>query len=406
MTTALTSADDAVAVTGAALLSPLGDSVADVMAALDEQSSAIEPADDPELDGAGAATIADFDAGRYAAVRGMRVYNRTTQLAICAARRALDDARLDTEGDGGAEVGVVMASTFGHLGTLLEYDRSLVKNGVARTNPVLMPLGLPSAPGAATALAFRAKAFSITLADGAASSLDALGLAMRLLRAGRARACVVVSAFSVCRELSISAARAGRLAAPDDVRVFDAQSKGRAFGEGAAALVLERADCASARGARPQGFVCGHAASFARERAELSAALRRVGDAALRGAHVDPGKIALVSSGAGGAPDDDRAEARALLDLFEGSGSGPVVTAIKGNLGDAVDAGGLMQAVLALAALRAGRVAPIARLREPALPGLCYAREPQPLDGGRALVTATARTGACAALVLASAADV
>jgi 3-oxoacyl-[acyl-carrier-protein] synthase II len=400
----MTTSNVDVAVTGAALLTPLGDSVDAVCAALERSECAIETRDVDHGGIVADACIASFDAERYAKVRGMRVYNRATQLAICAATRALADAHIDPDQGDGEDLGLIMASTFGHLDTLIEYDRSLLSNGVARTNPVLMPLGLPSAPGAATALAFRAKAFSITLADGGASSLDALGLATRLLRGGRAKQCVVVSTSSPPRELAASAARAGLLTDVDGVRIFDRHSRGCALGEGAAAVVLEPADLARARGVGALGFVRAHAAAFACTRSDLAAALHRAGVAALRGAGVVARDVTLVSSSANGCPDDDASEARALGELFAADGAHPVVTAAKGNLGDTLDAGGLLQAVIALEAMRVGRAPPIARLREPAASNqLRYAREVLPIEGRNALVTATSRSGACATLVLSGA---
>ncbi len=196
----------------------------------------------------------DFEATRYANVRGMRIYNRSTRLGICAARLALVDAGLENSGFPGEQLGVVMASTFGHFDTLIEYDRGLYTQGPTRTNPALMPLAIPSAPGAMIALSFGAKACSITLADGGAGALDALGLAARLTRAGRVGACIVVAALGLFDELVLSAARAGQLAPPEAFRVFDQRSGGTAFGEAGVAVIVETMEHARARGATPKGL--------------------------------------------------------------------------------------------------------------------------------------------------------
>ena len=90
--------------------------------------------------------------------------------------------------------------------------------------------------------------------------------------------------------------------------------------------------------------------------------------------------------------------------------------AIKGNLGEGLDAGGLLQAIVALSALRSGQAPPglppvfptILDLAEPEVPGLRYVRVESEssargdgLKGRHALVTATSSTGACSALILA-----
>jgi 3-oxoacyl-(acyl-carrier-protein) synthase len=279
-----------IAITGAAVLSALGDSPDVVVSALREGGVARN-------------TIQDFDASRYASVRGMRMYNRTTRLAICATRLALTDAKIDRADD----LGVLMASTYGHLDVLIEYDRNLVANGIARTNAAMMPLAIPSAPGAMVALAFGAKAFSMTLSNGDTSSLDALGLGARWISERRARAAVVVAAFS-----------------PSDGLGADG-----GLGEAAVAFVLERADDAADR--RPRGYVRGYGAAFSHE--DPDSAVERACAGALRAAN--------VSAEATGAP----------------------VPSVKAALGDTFDASGALQTLVALGSLRDRNCALVASCR-------------------------------------------
>jgi 3-oxoacyl-[acyl-carrier-protein] synthase II len=259
------------------VLTPLGDSPDTLLAALREGRSAITPS--AELGGVGVGAIADFEATKYTNVRGLRMYNRTTRLAICAAKLALTDAKIDPVTYPSDDLGVLMASTYGHLDVLLEYDRSLVANGVQRTNGALMPFAIPSAPGAMVALAFGAKAFSMTLSDGGASSLDALGLGARWVAEGRARACIVVSAFSPSSEIARAAARAGIAE----------------VGEAAVAFVLERSQDAAARSAVARGTVRGVGAAFAASPRERAAASERAVSGALRLANLSREGVGLVS---------------------------------------------------------------------------------------------------------------
>jgi 3-oxoacyl-[acyl-carrier-protein] synthase II len=389
----------AVAVTGIGVLTPLGDSVESLEAALRAGKVAVEAA--PDLDGAAAARIADFEATRYANVRGLRLYSRPTRLGICASRLALAGAGLET-GVAPEDLGVIVASTFAHLETLLEYDRSVVSAGIARTNPALMPLAIPSAPGAAVALSFVAKAFSITLADGGTSGLDALGLGARLVASGRARACLVVGMFPVVPELVLSASKAGMLAPAGDFRVLDRRRCGTAFGEAGVAFVLERLDEARARGATPLAIVAGQASSFEVGPSGLEGAIARACRDALAGASTSPADVGLVASGANGSVEGDRAEARAILSVLGDSAPRTAVIAPAASLGDCQDASGLVQALVAIAALRSGVAPPIARLEQPEVAGLRYLVEETAIDTRTALVTSTSLSGAASALVIAS----
>lgn len=390
-----------VVVTGASSLTPLADQTAALSSALLAGRDAIEPAAEPE--GTGESRLRDFDAARYATIRGMRVYHRFTQLGICAAKLALDDAGLAADQLQPERLGVLAASTYAQLDTLLEYDHGLVSVGVQRTNPTLMPLALQSTPGAAIALAFGAKAFSLTLSDGGGSSLAALSLAARLLADDRADACVVAGAMGPCRELMAWAQHAGMAASAQRYAVLDEASSGIVFGEAAAALVLERADRAQARGAVPKCLIAGGASRFASDPARMNEALERACAGALRQAGVEPQRLALVGTGANGLREHDDAHARALLAVL-GSAAGRVpLSAVKANLGETFDASGLLQSIAAIASLRSGVVPPIARLRSPCWRGLRYPVEPSALasDTRHALITATSFTGACSALVMA-----
>ncbi|HTN53495.1 MAG TPA: beta-ketoacyl synthase N-terminal-like domain-containing protein [Anaeromyxobacter sp.] len=388
----------AVAITGLGVLTPLADRPEALAAALLEGRSAIAPA--AELGGAGLSRMADdFDPARYANIRGLRLYSRATKLGICAVRLALDDAKLDAAACPSEQLGTVTASTLGHVETLFEYDRSVVAAGPLRGNPALMPLALPSSPGAAVALSFVAKAFSMSLSDAGTSSLDALGLGARLVAAGRARACVVVGTAALCADLSAAASKAGLLAPAEAFRVLDRRRRGTALGEGAAAVVLERAEEALARGARLRAIVAGQATAFAPGPADRAGALRRACGQALADAGLTPGEVALVSAGLSGG-EGDRAEAVALLGLLGESAGRTPLLAPKASLGETLDAAGLLQALAALAALSSGKAPPIPRLEDPDPPGLCTPRTAAPVAGAHALVTATAHTGGCAALVL------
>jgi 3-oxoacyl-[acyl-carrier-protein] synthase II len=386
----------AVVATGIGIITPLGDTLDSFMQALCAGHSSVATL-------AGAAPVAgsalrDFEATRYANVRGMRVYNRATRLGICATRLALQDAGLENSGFPGERLGVVTAGTFAHFDTLIEYDRSLMTQGPSRTNPALMPLAIPSAPGAVIALSFGAKACSITLADGGAGGLDAIGLAARLVRAGRVGACVVVSALAFFDELLLSAARAGLIVAPDAFHVFDRRSRGSAFGEAGVALVLESADAAHERGAKPKGSVLGQASTFGGS--ELQHGLVRAARRALAVSNTNAAGIGLCSSGANGTRAVDVAEASALLTVLGPAAEQTPVTAIKASMGDAFDASGLLQTVVAMAALAGNPAPPIAGFAEPVVGGLGYLTAPARVSVSRSLVTATSLSGACSALVV------
>jgi len=386
----------AVAITGVGVVSPLGDRLEEVVEALCAgRTAAFSPL--PEAAG-GAAAVPDFDAARYLTTRGLRLYGRPIRLALSAARLALTDAGLSPGPVPPEELGTVVACTFGHLETLLEYDRSVATQGPLRGNPALMPLALPSSPGALVALSFGAKAFSMAL-SGATAGLDALGLGARMLGAGRARATLVVGAFGLSPELSLAAARAGWLAPDGRPLAFDRRRSGVALGEGAVALVLEPLDQVQDRGGAPRALLAGAASAFAAGPPDRAGALASACRSALRQAGPGPA-VGLACAGAAGSVELDRDEAEALRTALGEDAPRTPVAAPKACLGESFDAGGLFQCLPALGAFRSGRLPPIPGLAEPEVAGLGYLRAAGQARVDRALVTAAAPDGACSAAVL------
>jgi 3-oxoacyl-[acyl-carrier-protein] synthase II len=385
----------AIAITGSGLITPLGDDPRQVMENLRAGQRALP------LEGAASVTIPSFEATRYAAVRGMRAYSRTTQLGIAAAAQAMADAKL-REGEIPPErFGLVMASTYGHLDTLLEYDFGLITKGMERTNPALMPLAIGSAPGAATALGFRLRGASVTLSAGAAAGLDAVGLASRLVASGRLQACLVVGAFSAGPDVISSATGSGFLVAPEHARAFDRDSRGVLLAESACALVIETLAGARERSAQVQGIVLGHAGGFAAQSHGLADALAETTQRALSQAELKPGDVSLICSGANGHPLDDEAQAHALCAMFYAwTPKPPVLMAPKASLGESMDAGGLLQVLTGLSALRGGMAPMIPGLEEPRVSGPRYARQTCRVERGTLLALANSRSGSTSALLL------
>ena len=383
-----------IAITGSGLITPLGDDLKLVMERMREGQSVLTHATSPNV------AIPNFEATRYASVRGMRAYSRTTQLGIAAAALAMADARIGEGQIPSEQFGLVMASTFGHLDTLLEYDFGLVTKGMERTNPALMPLAIGSAPGSATALGFRLRGCSVTLSQGAATGLDALALAARLVASGRLRACLVVGAFAPNAE-------AMRRPGSDVVgpgaksRVFDAESQGMVLAESACALVVESVPSARERAATVQGLVLGHAAGFSAERGSLARTIAHTAERALARAELNPREVSLISAGANGIPAEDEAHAQALCAMFYASApKPPVLMAPKASLGESVDAAGLLQLVTGLSALKGGVAPVIAGLNSPRVLGPRYALQTCSIEGGVLLATASSRTGSTAAMLL------
>lgn len=159
--------------------------------------------------------------------------------------------------------------------------------------------------------------------------------------------------------------RFGLLAA-DELRPFDARRDGSLFGDGAGALFVEKQAAASGRGASVLGEVLG--GGYATE-AQGLVAIRDDGDGparaiaeALADAQIDARDVGMIVAHGNGTRASDASEAAAIRAVF--GAQPPPVTAFKWAFGHLIAAAGIMETVLALAALRRNVVPGVATLRE------------------------------------------
>lgn len=200
-----------------------------------------------------------------------------------------------------------------------------------------------------------------TLANACSASGHALAVGADILAAGEADAVVVAGCDAMTDSML---AMIGRLADEPTtaLRPFDSARTGVLLGEGAVAVVLEPESAATRPLARllSTGLTCDAYHETGPDRRGIVAAMR---DAHAR-AGVTPADIGLVLAHGTGTALNDPTEASALAEVFHGVGS-PLVTGIKGAIGHTSGAAAAMSLVVAVEALRLGRVPAIAGLTDP-----------------------------------------
>jgi len=190
------------------------------------------------------------------------------------------------------------------------------------------------------------------------------------------------------------------------LRPFDARHDGSLFGEGAGALLLETEVSAANRGAPVLGEILG--GGYACE-AEGLVAIRDDGDgvaraieAALDDAHVHAADVGMIVAHGNGTRQSDRSEAAAIHRVFGAGGDVPPVTAFKWAFGHLIAAAGIVDVVLALAALRQREVPGVATLEalDAECAGLPVSARPQTPRSDVALIIGRGFAGTNVALVV------
>ena len=328
---------DSVVVTGLGIVSSAGEGVERFRRALDAGSALVSTDSGSGIDAAYCprVRIADPRLGRFA--RGAPA----TRYALVALDEALgtDRAIYDHNPRSGLVGGLVFAAQ-----NPTEKFMESVFADPALASAHYFPMTTMNATGSACSLAFGITGYTTTLCGPAAG----LAYASELARNGRQDRVAMVSTDELSPRLLKVYQRAGVVCRADERRC----GRAGALGEFAAAVSLERASSASARGVRPMARLAGWA--HFQDPVDLSVArdgsgLRRAIDAAHRMAGITAADVGLVSLlDRGVAP--TRHACRRALDAVFGAGMPPILRPDH-VFGLAPSCGAVMTVAAALAAL-------------------------------------------------------
>ncbi|SHF96744.1 beta-ketoacyl-[acyl-carrier-protein] synthase family protein [Geodermatophilus nigrescens] len=369
----MSSNDDAV-VTGLGATTPLGGDVASTWDALLAGRSGVRRLDDEwvkEMPAQLAATLAVEPSEQIDRVRARRL-DRSQQVAVVAAEQAWAESGAADAGVAPERIAVVFGTGIGGAMTLLGQDDVLEAKGAKRVSPFTIPMLMPNGPAAAVGLAIGARGGVHAPVSACASGAEAIRWGLDLLRFDRADVVLVggaeavvhplpMAGFAAMRAMSTRNDEPGRASRP-----FDKGRDGFVLGEGAAALVLERASSAQARGARVHARLAGAGATadgydLVAPHPEGEGAARAI-TAALRDAGLSPADIGHVNAHATSTPVGDTAEAAAIRSSV---GEHALVAATKSQTGHLLGAAGALEAVFTVLALREQVVPATANLDDP-----------------------------------------
>ncbi|MDW4907278.1 beta-ketoacyl-[acyl-carrier-protein] synthase family protein [Streptomyces sp. ADMS] len=247
----------------------------------------------------------------------------------------------------------------------------------------------------------------LTFTNACVASSAAIIHACRLISSGRIDTAVCAGGYLV-EEETFSKFNSGRALSQDGmVRPFSADRSGLLLGDGVAAVVLESAEHARRRGARPLASVVGwgaatdahHIAQPHPEGAGLALAARQ----ALRQAgDPDGASLGYVNAHGTGTRYNDGAETRGLRAAFPKRAASIPVSSTKSTTGHLLEAAGVVEFVITMLALLDGVLPPTAGYATPDPEcDLDYVpNEPRPADPRRALTVNAAFGGANTALLL------
>ncbi len=363
-----------VVVTGLGATTPLGGNVASTWDAMLAGRSGVGPLTQEWATDLPVRIAAQLQVGPEEVMERVRLrrLDRSEAIALIAATAAWADAGLADAGPDPERLAVSVGSGIGGAVTLLNQDDILEASGPRRVSPHTVPMLMPNGPAAWVGLELGAKAGVHAMASACATGAEALALGLDIIRAGRADVVIAGGTEAVVHQLPIAGFASMRAMSTrnDDPerasRPWDKARDGFVLGEGAAAVILERADHAAARGARVYARLAGAGLTsdgfdIVQPDPEGHGAARAIA-AALRDADVDPTDVTHVNAHATSTPVGDMAE---VVALHAALGDHPVLTATKSMTGHLLGAAGALEAIATILAIHHDLVPPTINLDDP-----------------------------------------
>ena len=372
-----------VVITGAGVLSPLGNSVEEMWSgAVAGRSgigrlSIIDQLADPDMYPCQVAgEVEGFDPTEYLDRKDARRMARFSQFAVAAAKQALKQSQFDLSKEDLERVGTICGNGGGGLPHTDEAMRTLLKRGGMRVDPLYLAKMLPNMSAGNVTIQLGLLGYTNTVTTACSAGTQAIGDAVEVIRRGAADAMIAGGTEAGISELGLAAFSSMRALTtshndqPHEAsRPFDRDRDGFVPSEGAGMLVLEGLDHALARGAAPLVEALGYGvsadASYLVAPPENGDGAARAMLAALADAALPPEAVDCVSAHATATLSGDISETRAIRSAFGEHAYRVPVTAMKSQIGHLLGGAGGVETVAAVQTLLSGQIAPTMNLEHP-----------------------------------------
>ena len=390
-----------VAVSGIGVVSPLGNSTADVWANARAGRSGVRRLETGFASRLTApiAAIARIEEGTgYGIDAGKaRMLDRFSLFALIAANQAVQGSGDALAGLDPARAGVFVGTGMGGTHSMDEGYQTLYGERSDRIKPYTILMGMHNAAAAWIGIEHGLQGSNMTYSTACSSSTVAIGEAWLRVASGQLEVVIAGGAEAPLSPGSLKAWEALHTVATMDpadpaasCRPFSKNRSGMVLGEGAAMLVIEPWERAVARGAHILGEVLGYGQSNDAShitRPSLAGQASAMA-AALQAARVAPQEVDAINAHGTGTQANDRTETAAIRAVFGARAAHIPISATKAIHGHLLGAAGALECVLSLLAMQ----------HEVALPTM-HLQQPDP-DCDLDYVPNTARAGVAAQVML------
>ncbi|VTZ26065.1 Beta-ketoacyl synthase [Methylocella tundrae] len=311
------------------------------------------------------AQVQGFDGAAHIEASVLPFCDIVTQYLLTAADEAMAQAGLSRAEPMGARTASIIGTGVGGMHTIEDgLHLALVEQG--RPTPLTVPRLIASSPPSNISIRYGATGPCFAVASACSSATQAIGIGAHLIRSGLIDRAIVGGTEDCITNSSMLAWEALRVLTPDVCRPFSKGRNGMILGAGAAVFILESEDVARARGADALVELAGYgttadAKDQVRPDAGGAAACMRQ---TLRDADCSEEEIDYINAHGTGTTVNDLTESEALGMVFGQRLPHIPVSSTKPIHGHGLGAGGALELVVTIGAVRNSIAPPTINWRE------------------------------------------
>jgi 3-oxoacyl-[acyl-carrier-protein] synthase II len=319
-----------------------------------------------------AGEVREFKASDFLSQREISGSARCVHLALASARMAVDDARLQLKGVDTSRTGVFVGTSVGPLMYQTENHAIFLEKGIRRVHPLFPALSYTGVVATQVGISLGIRGPAICVSTACTSATDAIGMAWMQMRAGMIDRAIIGGAEApLTPYLFAGFDRLGVMSRNNEnpqraSRPFAEDRDGFVLSEGAAMCIVETAEAAAARGAKPIAEIASYAATSDAFHPFSPLPSGEEGIRAVRmgldQAGIGPEAVDHVSAHAVGSQSNDPVE----LDIIRGAfGEGTpriAITATKALTGHTMGAAGALQLVACALTIQTSTIPPTMNL--------------------------------------------
>jgi len=310
--------------------------------------------------------IKDFKPEKYIEKRHIKEWGRATQLAMTAAKEAINDAKLDLWKFRDEKIGVIIGTTMGEGQVLEEIDSTWLRS----TEDAIPPNLISSYPGNALSgnisFKFDLKGLSLTIPTACSSGNYSIGYSFDQISQGKNRIMFTggTDAFS---RVAFTGFNRLFATAKSKCSPFDKNREGMLVGEGAGILILEELEHALKRDVDIYAEILGYGLSC--DAFHMTApsieGIKKVIIKTLRNSSISTKDIDYISAHGTGTIPNDKAECAAIKEVFGKDVKSVSISSIKSMLGHSMGAASAIEAISCCLAISNGVIPPTINYETP-----------------------------------------